>query len=253
VLRFGACLVKPCGSPSHICRLLVCQHAARRIASLDLLKPNAAEAVPLATEWNGRRLNGPNDMVLNEGGPGDSAKYIYFTDPVYAWLEKTRFEDLPYLDERVKKDGPGHSGVYRTKLGTGKVELLATMDRPNGIGFTYARDLIVSECCQGTHNPRCPQGTSRWVAFKQSPSNGSDWRRHAVVDDVLDTATAGCADGFAVVDRPYPLLLATCAGGLCIVCHPNPNPPRVYASMCTPQRMSPPAPSLMTVRVAGTG
>jgi hypothetical protein len=172
---------------------------------------------------------------------------------VYAWLEKTRFEDLPYLDERVKKDGPGHSGVYRTKLGTGKVELLATMDRPNGIGFTYARDLIVSECCQGTHNPRCPQGTSRWVAFKQSPSNGSDWRRHAVVDDVLDTATAGCADGFAVVDRPYPLLLATCAGGLCIVCHPNPNPPRVYASMCTPQRMSPPAPSLMTVRVAGTG
>ena len=176
----------------------------------------------MATEWRGRRLNGPNDMVLHHGGHGDSAKYIYFTDPVYAWLEKTRFEDLPYLDERVARDGPGVSGVYRTEFGTGKVELLATMDRPNGIGF-YHGDLVVSECCQGKHNPRCRQGMSRWVTFKQSPTNGSAWTRHTALEDFEDAATGGCADGFAVVDRPRPLLLATCAGGLCIVCSPNPS------------------------------
>lgn len=32
--------------------------------------------------------------------------WAYFTDPVYAWLEKDRFEDLPYLDTRVNTDGP---------------------------------------------------------------------------------------------------------------------------------------------------
>jgi sugar lactone lactonase YvrE len=96
--------------------VLVCQHGAQRLAVMDL---NTGEREPLATEYHGKRLNGPNDVAVraqvkvkvkvaddlnyNNGNGQEKIYYAYFTDPVYAWLEKDRFEDLPYLNEKVKK------------------------------------------------------------------------------------------------------------------------------------------------------
>lgn len=80
--------------------LVMCQHGAQRLATMDL---NTGEIEALASEYRGKSLNGPNDVVLMSENDG---LWAYFTDPVYAWLEKDRFEDLPYLDTRVNTDGP---------------------------------------------------------------------------------------------------------------------------------------------------
>ena len=80
--------------------LVMCQHGAQRLATMDL---NTGEVEALASEYRGKSLNGPNDVVLRSENDG---LWAYFTDPVYAWLEKDRFEDLPYLDTRVNTDGP---------------------------------------------------------------------------------------------------------------------------------------------------
>ncbi len=114
----------------------MCQHGAQRLATLDL---DTGTTYPLAIEYAGKKLNGPNDVVLHYEN-GDL--FAYFTDPVYAWLEKDRPEDQPYLDERVKSCGPGHCGVYCIKLvdddypqanAMNEVQLItAEMMRPNG-------------------------------------------------------------------------------------------------------------------------
>ncbi len=229
--------------------LVICQHGARRIALLDL---ETGRKIPLVTHApNGERLNGPNDVIVNEEIDGT---YIYFTDPVYAWLEKERFEDLPYLDDRVKNKGPGYCGVYRSRVDTrihsvhsndfgnenendkhsSAVELIAKMDRPNGIGILKRSDtLVVSDCCQGTHNEGCQQGISRWTLYKSgtSPSssfsssssphahNSNNWTKIQVIEDRQVEGRFGCADGFKAIRNSHgeDALIASCAGGLCLV------------------------------------
>lgn len=96
-------------------RLLVCQHGNRRVVRYEKKGP----VTVLADNWEGRKLNSPNDLVLKSDGT------VYFTDPPYG---------LPrnYADPR--KETP-HSGVYRIK--DGKTELLTTdPGGPNGIAFS---------------------------------------------------------------------------------------------------------------------
>ncbi|KAL7544302.1 hypothetical protein ACHAWF_007686 [Thalassiosira exigua] len=208
--------------------ILACQHGARRLALLNL---KTRERIPFAERAaNGRRLNGPNDLIVNDEPEGT---FVYFTDPVYAWLERDRFEDLPYLDERVKTEGPGFCGVYRTRLvlpheddwsRPREVEFVAKMDRPNGVGFLPDSDtLVVSECCQGQHNERCEQGTSWWNLYRRT-SSGDDRREEAwnLVESIENDVPApsfGCADGFEPTSGPdgNSLLIASCANGLCLV------------------------------------
>ncbi|KAL7498433.1 hypothetical protein ACHAWT_008845 [Skeletonema menzelii] len=213
--------------------LVMCQHGARRLAILNL---DTGTTHSLASEYEGRRLNGPNDVVLHSE---NGELFAYFTDPVYAWLEKDRFEDLPYLDEQVKSQGPGHCGVYRIKLdeddkshanAKNEVELITSdMMRPNGIDFIDENHLIVSECCQGSHLDGCKSGTSRWSIFEQQDyqerTPSSSWAYAKTIEDTvpIETAEGGCADGFAVYEYVNgekvrkQVLLASCFGGLCIV------------------------------------
>lgn len=235
--------------------IIVCQHGARRLAVFD---PQSKQRYALVTtthqhfthkqnqektEQNKRlKLNGPNDVLLRQ--EEDGSHYVYFTDPVYAWLEKDRFEDLPYLDERVKNDGPGFCGVYRARITTtnnnettnykveeGDLELItSTMQRPNGIGFLQGTNtLVVSDCCQGNHLQDCHQGISRWNFFEQTTTDktsggGISWKLvRTIVDQVDSSSSQGCADGFETIlveskkNGKDHFLIASCAGGLCIV------------------------------------
>ena len=242
----GLALVSnPEGEASTSNEVLVCQHANRRLSVLNL-STGTMESV--ASEFNGKRLNGPNDVVLHseevedEDGTSETRSYAYFTDPVYAWLEKDRFEDLPYLDNRVKNDGPGYCGVYRVDItensndNAAKVELITSeMARPNGIAFDE-NDLIVSDCCQGAHLDGCTSGISRWLLFRQrahvSHADASSWLHSVTIEDKVspEQSTGGCADGFAIYRlddesatygrrrrRAKHVLIASCFGGLCIV------------------------------------
>lgn len=97
-------------------RLVCCEHGDRR---LSVVTTNGGKRT-LIDNYNGKRLNSPNDAVFKSNGD------LYFTDPPYGL--PNRWEDpLRELD---------FCGVYR--LGKdGQVTLLTTeMTRPNGIGFS---------------------------------------------------------------------------------------------------------------------
>ena len=59
-------------------KLYLCQHGDRRIAMmdapLDAPKPNY---IVVAGEYNGKKFNSPNDLVVTDSGD------VYFTDPPY--------------------------------------------------------------------------------------------------------------------------------------------------------------------------
>jgi len=102
-------------------RLVLCQHGDRRIARMEALmsEPKARYAT-LASHYEGKRFNSPNDAVFHSNGD------LYFTDPPYG-LEK-RMEDPAKKIE--------FQGVYRLSR-DGRVTLLTKeLSRPNGIAFS---------------------------------------------------------------------------------------------------------------------
>jgi gluconolactonase len=102
-------------------RLILCQHGDRRVARLDSGWDNPkAKYVTLADRYEGKRLNSPNDAVVDSHGA------IYFTDPPYG-LEKN-------MDD-PKKELP-FQGVYRIDPGGTLTLLTKDLERPNGIGLS---------------------------------------------------------------------------------------------------------------------
>jgi gluconolactonase len=96
-------------------QLVLCQHGDRRVA---VLTRNGGLRT-LVDNYQGRRLNSPNDAVFKSNGD------LYFTDPPYG---------LPdgYDDSRRELDC---CGVYRLTPKGHLTLLTAEMTRPNGIAF----------------------------------------------------------------------------------------------------------------------
>ena len=96
-------------------RLLTCRHGER-----DLVRTEADGSLTvLATGWNGRRFNSPNDLSVRADGT------IWFTDPPWGLPRQREGRELDW------------NGVYRLDPSTGEVVLLSkehTM--PNGIGLS---------------------------------------------------------------------------------------------------------------------
>ncbi len=93
-------------------RLLSAEHANRRVSRTE----KDGSLVTLASQYEGKRLNSPNDLVVKSDGS------IYFTDPPYGI--KSEQEEL------------GFYGVYRL-ASDGKLTLLVKdFVRPNGIAFS---------------------------------------------------------------------------------------------------------------------
>jgi len=102
-------------------RLVLCQHGDRRMAYMDssLDKPTS-KFTTLADNFQGKKLNSPNDGVYNSKGD------LYFTDPPYGLAKLT---DDPARELNFQ-------GVYRLSK-DGKLDLLTDeLSRPNGIGFS---------------------------------------------------------------------------------------------------------------------
>ena len=96
-------------------RLIVCEHGNRRVTRLE----KDGTVTVLASEYQGKKLNSPNDAVYKSDGA------LYFTDPPYGF---------PTEDKDPRKELP-YSGIFRLK--DGKLQLLAKeLKRPNGIGFS---------------------------------------------------------------------------------------------------------------------
>jgi gluconolactonase len=97
-------------------RLTLCQHGDRRVSRREA----DGTMVPLATTYEGKRLNSPNDLVYHRDGA------LYFTDPPYG-LPGTFKDPGKELD---------FQGVYRVSK-DGKLTLLTKeLEAPNGLAFT---------------------------------------------------------------------------------------------------------------------
>ncbi|MEP0781568.1 SMP-30/gluconolactonase/LRE family protein [Microcoleus sp. ZQ-A2] len=93
-------------------RLLTAEHSNRRVSRTE----KDGSIVTLASQYEGKRLNSPNDLAVKSDGS------IYFTDPPYGI--KSEQEEL------------GFYGVYRL-ASDGKLTLLVKdFVRPNGIAFS---------------------------------------------------------------------------------------------------------------------
>ena len=101
--------------------LVLCQHGERRMAKM---KSNLANPKPdfetLADNFEGKKLNSPNDAVYHKNGD------LYFTDPPYG-LEFRMDDPAKELD---------FQGVYKVNRNGELTLLTKNMTRPNGIAFS---------------------------------------------------------------------------------------------------------------------
>ena len=154
-------------------KLLICQHGDRRIAIMDApLNAPQPKFITAAGQYNGKRLNSPNDLCLTAGGD------IYFTDPSYGF-------------ERGPKDPKKeivYEGVYKMNK-AGKLTLLVdSLEAPNGIAiFPDGKTLLVSNS----------DGRKRkWYAYDIS-SDGSLTNARVFYDVSSEKGMGGC-DGFKI-------------------------------------------------------
>ena len=99
-------------------RLVTCEHATSRVTRTE---PDGSITI-LATHYEGKELNSPNDIIVKRDGS------IYFTDPSFGRMEYYGVLREPELDFR---------GVYRLDPDSGEIALLASdFDQPNGLCFS---------------------------------------------------------------------------------------------------------------------
>jgi len=124
---------KPCNKSNGLTwdrqgRLLACEHASSQVTRTEA----DGRITQLATRYQGKQLNSPNDIVCAADGG------IYFSDPPYGRAEHygvKRDQELPF------------QGVYRVGADPQSPILLADdFDRPNGLCFSPdGRRLFVND------------------------------------------------------------------------------------------------------------
>ena len=148
-------------------RLIICEHGNRLISRLE----TDGTRTTLVDNYQGRRLNSPNDAVYSTDG------WLYFTDPPYGLegLEESPMRELDF------------NGIYRLSP-DGELELLyADQTRPNGIALSPdERTLYVANS---------DANDKVWYAYDLGDDGLSNPR---VFYDVNDQTAPGAADGMTV-------------------------------------------------------
>ena len=102
----------------HEGRILSCEHASSRVTRTEA----DGSITVLASHYQGKELNSPNDIVVRRDGT------IWFSDPTYGRLGGTGTVRDPELDFR---------GVYRIDPADNGLTLLSSdFAMPNGLAFT---------------------------------------------------------------------------------------------------------------------
>ena len=106
-------------------RLVTCEHGNRRVSRTE----HDGSISVLASHFDGKRLNSPNDVIVRSDGS------IWFTDPAYGI-------DSDYEGHRAASE-IGACNVYRIDPATGDVAVVADdFDRPNGLAFSLDESQI---------------------------------------------------------------------------------------------------------------
>jgi gluconolactonase len=194
-------------------RLFVCEGGGRRVARYDA----DGQRVTLADRFEGKRLNSPNDVVVDGQGR------VWFTDPCYGDRDQMELDhDSIY---RLDPQPDGSYAITRVTFDT---------TRPNGLAFSPdERTLYVAE------SPPAPEGTRQLRAYPvnaggslSEPRILHDFGPHRGIDgmrvDSEGNVVAACGwtmsgpgprigifapDGTILVDHPMPINPTNCCFG----------------------------------------
>jgi gluconolactonase len=124
---------KPCNKSNGLAwdrqgRLLACEHASSSVTRTEA----DGKIIVLASRYDGKELNSPNDLAVKSDGA------IYFSDPTYGRMEHYGLPREPELSFR---------GVYRLSPDGKALTLLADdFGQPNGVCFSLdEKTLFVSD------------------------------------------------------------------------------------------------------------
>ena len=138
ILRWGTdgkltTFMQPCGRSNGLCfdgkgRLLACADEKNELWSIDVA---TKRVTVLVKEFNGKLLNGPNDLWVHPDGS------VYFTDPLYK-------REYWKRDPEMQQDG---QHVYRLSAdGKELVRVIDDLKQPNGIvGTPDGKTLYVAD------------------------------------------------------------------------------------------------------------
>ena len=98
--------------------LIICMHGDRRIVKLEDWQSN--KVIPIATLFNKKLFNSPNDLVYN------SKNELFFTDPPYGFKngDNDELKELQF------------NGVFRLSPNGDLKLLIKNLSRPNGIAIS---------------------------------------------------------------------------------------------------------------------
>ena len=151
-------------------RLVTCEHGNRRVTRTE----HDGSITVLASHYQGKRLNSPNDVVVKSDGS------IWFTDPAYG----------------IDSDYEGHKGesevgachVYRIDPHSGEVSIAADdFVRPNGIAFSPDETRLYVADTGATHVKDGPRHIRVFDVDAKGKLSGGK---------VFATCTQGLFDGF---------------------------------------------------------
>lgn len=145
-------------------RIISCEHGGRRVVRAE----HDGTITVLASHYQGKRLNSPNDVIVKSDGS------VWFSDPDYGIL--SNYEGYQ-ADSEI-----GRCNVYRIDPVDGSLSIVADdFERPNGLAFSPNEDkLYISDT---------------------GISHREDGPHHIRVFDVVDGKTLKNDKVFAVIDN----------------------------------------------------
>ena len=115
-------------------RLITCQHFSRSVTRTE----HSGEVTTLASHFDGKRLNSPNDVVVKSDGS------IWFTDPDYGIMSD--YEGCKSPNEQSS------CNVFRIDQKTGDIHLITDrLVKPNGLCFNNSEDKLYVSDTGGSH------------------------------------------------------------------------------------------------------
>jgi len=175
-------------------RLLLCQDGDRQIGRLNAsLDSPKASYTTITSNYNGKKFNSPNDIVVSKNGS------IYFTDPIYGLAKGA--DDL---SRELKFEG-----LFKVDT-TGKTTLLIdSISRPNGVALSNDEKILYVASSDDVH--------SKWYAYDLN-NQGNITGGKVLLDATELKAKAkvqqGC-DGFKV-DK-HGNIFSAGPDGVCII------------------------------------
>jgi gluconolactonase len=169
-------------------RQLSCEHAGRRVVRYEY----DGTVTVIADKFEGKRLNSPNDIVVNPNGD------IWFTDPAYGI--NGNYEGFPAASENKES-------VYRVDGKSGQiVRITDEFTGPNGICFSPDyKKVYVADTGTGREvrvfdtDGRTVRNSKRFVQLDVPGSNGAPAAADGIRCDIEGNLWCGARPGVQIV------------------------------------------------------